>query len=127
MIEPRCQIRACIPPSVWSQSVSVHSPANASLTISIGALPGLALEDGGVNQAAVCTWVRTLLVYQCGTGSRRSSNAEAEAAAGPGPRPAQPHVLPGPHLGDLVDVFVGDHADHRIAAGDGVTGTKDHR
>jgi hypothetical protein len=39
----------------------------------------------------------------------------------------QPHVLAGPHLGNPVDVFVGDHADYRVAAGDGVIRAKDHR
>ena len=39
----------------------------------------------------------------------------------------QPHGLPGADLGDLVDVLVGHHADHRIAAGDRMVGPEDHR
>ena len=39
----------------------------------------------------------------------------------------QSHVLTWTHLGELVDVLVGDHAGHRIAAGNRVIGTEDHR
>ena len=34
-------------------------------------------------------------------------------------------VLTRPDLGDAVDVVVGDHADHRVSAGDGVIGAED--
>jgi hypothetical protein len=87
----------------------------------IGALPGVAFKVGGVDQAGgVYLGMHTaglpgglLRRYR----SRRS----------PGARPTQPHVLARPHLGDLVDVLVGDNADHRIAARDRVVGTEDHR
>ena len=39
----------------------------------------------------------------------------------------QSYVLAGAHLADLVDVVVGDHADHRIAAGDRVVRTQYYR
>lgn len=39
----------------------------------------------------------------------------------------QPDVLAGSHLGDLVDVAIGDHADHWITSGDRMVGTKYHR
>ena len=37
------------------------------------------------------------------------------------------HALIWAHLCDLVDVFVGDDADHRIATGDRVVRSQDHR
>ena len=39
----------------------------------------------------------------------------------------QPHGLARPDLRDPVDVLVDHHADHRIAAGDGMVGTENHR
>jgi hypothetical protein len=39
----------------------------------------------------------------------------------------QSHVLARSHLGDLVDVAVGDDADHRITSGDWMIGAEYHR
>ena len=91
----------------------------------VGALPSVALQVGGVDQAGGVY----LGVHTAGlpVGLVRRHRTGRRSRRGPGPRPVQPHMLAWPHLGDLVDVFVGDHADHRIAAGDRVVGTEDHR
>ena len=45
----------------------------------------------------------------------------------PGSRPVQPHLLARSQLGERIDVVVGDHSDHRIAAGHRVIGAEDDR
>jgi len=91
----------------------------------VGALPGVALQVGRVDQArGVYLGVHTAglpaeLVHRHRT--RRKSRR------GPDTRPVQSHVLARAQLGDLVDVFVGDDADHRIATGDRMVGSQDHR
>ena len=95
-----------------------------------GVFAGLVVEIGGVDQAggvdpahARCTksWVCTLPFYQ----SQRLGVPYSWNGL-PRTRPVQPHGLPGPDLRDLVDVLVGHHADHRIAAGDRMVGPQDH-
>src|SRR5690242_7573494 len=72
----------------------------------------------GAEASCVCT----LPVYQ------RSPSVSLLLGVGRArTRPVQAHRLAGPDLGDLVDVLVGQHADHRIATGHRVIRPEDDR
>ena len=118
----------------------VH-PAQRVLPVGVGEVTGervgdhlarrpagsLAVEIGGVDQAGgVYLGAHTPCLPALSSGRRYENGDPTELACGraPGadarPRPVQPHMLAGPHLGDLVDVLVDHHANHRITAGDRV-------
>ena len=87
----------------------------------VGALSRVAFQVGGVDQAGgVYLGVHT-------AGLPGGPVLRYTTDGRPGPRPVQPHLLAGSQLGERVDVVVGDHADHRIAAGHRVIGTEDDR
>ncbi len=83
---------------------------------------GVAVEIGGVDQAGgVYLGAHPICLHP--VSQVRSFSRKRRA----GPCPVQPHVLTGPHLGDLVDVLVDHDAHDRVAAGDRVIGPQDDR
>src|SRR5262245_52252532 len=112
-----------MPPSACSQSASENSPPKASMTIR-RASSRVSLSRSAVwTRRAVWTWVCTLPFYQdqmfcvrpVGTYCTVFGRTRVTTSHSPRTRPVQPHGLPGADLGELVDVLIGHHADHRIA------------